>query len=117
MKSTMIVVLFSTLIIPFTSAYGSWHWSSDYEVCGTEVIKKGEKCDLYSENKNKDVMEQSENSVEKQSETYVEKQSAESMQMCPNELVPILKNTSNSLNCVKESSLEKLIQRGWGKIP
>ena len=29
----------------------------------------------------------------------------------------ILKKSTNSQNCVKESSFEKLIQRGWGLIP
>ena len=102
MKSTVHILLVSFLILPFSSADGSWHWSSDFEVCGTDVIKKGEKCDLHTENKNEVLIESSVNSIEKQPH--------ESVKTCKNELVPILKSTSNSLNCVKEPSLEKLIQ-------
>ena len=47
-----IVVVFSLLFTP-SSAFASWHWSSPYEVCGTEVIKKGEKCKLNDNEKSK----------------------------------------------------------------
>ena len=43
----LIVVVF-VLLTP-SSAFASWHWSSPYEVCGMEVIKKGEKCELHDD--------------------------------------------------------------------
>ncbi len=46
-----------------------------------------------------------------------EKKSEGKEKVCKSSLVPIIKKTTNSLNCVKESSFEKLIQRGWGIAP
>ena len=44
-----ILLLSLVLLIPFSTAYASWHWSSDVQVCGSEVIPKGQKCEVYSE--------------------------------------------------------------------
>ena len=109
MKTELIFAIAFMMLAPFSSAYASWHWSSDYKVCGTEVIKKGEKCDLHSEDKKGDISSQPVNTIEKELD--------EATETCKNGLVPIIKKTTNSLNCVKESSFEKLIQRGWGKSP
>ena len=46
------IVVFSLRFTP-SSAFASWHWSSPYEICGTEVIKKGEKCELFENEKSK----------------------------------------------------------------
>lgn len=98
MKVLVISAITLILLIPLSPAFGSWHWSSPYEICGTEVIKKGEKCDLHDdEYKTKSIATIS------ISEDY-----------CKQRYVEIIKKTSNSLNCVKESSFEKLIMRGWG---
>ena len=51
MKVLFIIPMALILLIPFSSASASWHWSSPHEVCGTEVIKKGEKCDLRDKQK------------------------------------------------------------------
>jgi hypothetical protein len=96
MKILVISVIAIILLIPFSSAFGSWHWSSPHEVCGTEIIKKGEKCDLNSESKLTSV------AIEKS---------------CKDGFLEIIKKTTNSSQCVKESSFEKLIKRGWGINP
>ena len=96
MKMMVISVIILILFVPFSSAFGSWHWSSPYEVCGTEVIKKGEICEL--------------NSEIKQDLVVVEKS-------CKDGFLEIIKKTTNSSQCVKESSFEKLIKRGWGINP
>ena len=46
MKSTLFIMMAFVMLVPHSSAFASWHWSSPYEVCGLEVIKKGEKCEL-----------------------------------------------------------------------
>ena len=48
----LILMIFVILLTP-SSAFASWHWSSPYEVCGTEVIKKGERCELQDNEKSK----------------------------------------------------------------
>lgn len=109
MKSILIVVMAFVLMAPFYPAFASWHWSSPWEVCGTEVIKKGEKCDLRLEDKKETPASQSVNTAIEESD--------DSKKACKNGFQPIIKKTTNSLNCVKESSFEKLIQRGWGLSP
>ena len=97
MKALVVSVIALVLLVPLSPVFASWHWSSPYDVCGTEVIKKGEKCDLHDkESKTKPVT------------TTVSQDS------CKHGLLEIIKKTTNSFNCVKESSFEKLIQRGWG---
>ena len=44
-----IIILSLALLIPFSSAYASWHWSSDVKVCGSEVIPKEQTCQLSQE--------------------------------------------------------------------
>ena len=91
----VIAVIAVILFVPLSSAFGSWHWSSSHEACGTEVIKKGEVCDLHSESKQSTIVEKS----------------------CSDGFLEIIKKTTNSSQCVKESSFEKLIMRGWGISP
>ncbi|WP_420545739.1 hypothetical protein [Nitrosopumilus sp.] len=63
-----IIVVFSFLFTP-SSVFASWHWSSPYEICGTEVIKKGEKCELHENEKSKSNTNKStEKSTDAQSE-------------------------------------------------
>lgn len=99
MKVLVISAITLILLIPLSPAFASWHWSSPYEICGTEVIKKGEKCDLHDDEKSK-IKPVATISI---SEDY-----------CKQGHVEIIKKTTNSINCVKESSFEKLIKRGWG---
>ena len=103
MRKTVIagLTIFFMLTSMTMSAFASWHWSSPWEVCGTEVIKKGEKCELKTNEKN----------VISEKQTY---QIDNSEKNCKEGLQPIKKVTTNTINCVKESSYEKLIQRGWG---
>ena len=64
----LIVMVFSILLIP-SSAFASWHWSSPHEVCGTEVIKKGEKCELHDNEKSKNnTNNQEDKSIENEKE-------------------------------------------------
>ena len=100
MKNVLIIGMLVILMVPFSSAFASWHWSSPHEICGTEVIKKGEKCVLGLE----------ENKV---TPTKVQTMD-DSEKYCKNGFQLIKKITTNTMNCVKESSYEKLIQRGWG---
>ena len=81
------------------TAFASWHWSSPWEVCGAEVIKKCEKCDL----------KEKENTISEKKMHQIDES-----KKCKDGLKMIKKITTNSINCVKESSYEKLIQRGWG---
>ncbi len=97
MKAVAIAVIAVVLVIPMSSAFASWHWSSPFQVCGMDVIKKGEKCDLESEESV---------SAPVQMET-LEKS-------CKDGFKEIIKKTTNKVKCVKESSFEKLILRGWG---
>lgn len=96
MKILGISIIVLILLIPFSPVFASWHWSSPHEVCGTEVIMKGEKCDLNSDKKSISIV------VEKS---------------CKDGLLEIIKKTTNLPQCVKESSFEKLIIRGWGIYP
>lgn len=98
MKVLVISAIILFLLIPLSPAFASWHWSSPYEICGTEVIKKGEKCDLHDE----------------ESKTKTVATISSSEEYCKQGYVEIIKKTTNSLNCVKESSFEKLILRVWG---
>ena len=99
MKVLVISAITLILLIPLSPAFASWHWSSPYEICGTEVIKKGEKCDLT------DV---------KESKTKPVTTIAVDKDYCKQGFMEIMKKTTNLINCVKESSFEKLIKRGWG---
>ncbi len=97
MKTIAIVVIALVLMIPMSSAFASWHWSSPYKVCGMEVIKKTQECHLDSE------------------PTTPESAPMESPKMmCNDGFKEIIKKTTNTMKCVKESSYEKLILRGWG---
>ena len=49
MKIIAIVVIALVLMIPMSSAFASWHWSSPYKVCGEDVIKKTEECHMDSD--------------------------------------------------------------------
>ena len=109
MKYVLAIVLAFLLAVPISSALASWHWSSPWEVCGTEVIKKGEKCNLGLEDKTE--------TFENPSMSAVISESIDSEKSCKEGFHLIIKKTTNSLNCVKESSFDKLIQRGWGISP
>lgn len=93
MKIMAISVIAIFFLMPFSSAFGSWHWSSPHEVCGTDIIMKGDVCDLNSDTKQASMMPE---------------------QSCKDGFLQIIKKTTNSSSCVKESSFEKLIKRGWG---
>ncbi|MFB5632111.1 MAG: hypothetical protein ACE5Q9_02155 [Nitrosopumilus sp.] len=97
MKIIAIVVIALVLMIPMSSAFASWHWSSPYKVCGMEVIKKTQECHLDSE-----------------STTPVSAPMEPPKMMCSDGLTEIIKKTTNTMKCVKDSSYEKLILRGWG---
>ena len=96
MKILGISIILLILLIPFSPVFASWHWSSSHEVCGTEVIMKGEKCDLNLDKKSTPVL------IE---------------QSCKDGFLEIIKKTTNLSQCVKASSFEKLIVRGWGIYP
>lgn len=83
-------------------SYASWHWSSPWEVCGTDVIKKGEKCDLNAKEKEHVIQE------------HVNKSEDDSKLFCKDGFQIIKKVTTNGVYCVKEFSYDKLILRGWG---
>jgi len=95
-KVIAIVVIALVLMIPMSSAFASWHWSSPYKVCGMDVIKKTQECHLDSE----------------ESSAPLPMESAK--MMCSNGFKEIVKKTTNDLKCVKDSSYGKLILRGWG---
>ena len=99
MKVLLISAIALVLLIPLSPAFASWHWSSPYKICGTEVIKKGQKCDQHDDEKSK---------------TKSVATISISEDYCKQGHVEIIKKTTNSLNCVKESSFKKLIMRGWG---
>lgn len=96
MKAVAIVVIALVLMIPMSSAFASWHWSSPYKVCGMDVIKKTQECHLDSE------------------ESKVSPPMESPKMMCSDGFKEIIKKTTNSMKCVKDSSYEKLILRGWG---
>lgn len=102
MKTIAIAVIALLLMIPMSSAFASWHWSSPYKVCGVDVIKKTEEC--YLDSKEPALSEMS-------------PPVKSSQMMCKEGFKEIIKYTTNSVNCVKESSYEKLILRGWGTSP
>ena len=91
----MISIIMIIFLMSFSPSFASWHWSSPYQVCGTEVINKGEVCELNSEGKQDAIVEK----------------------ICKDGFLEIIKKTTNSSKCVKESSFEKLIERGWGINP
>ena len=94
------MIFFMVTSMTMTS-YASWHWSSPWEVCGTDVIKKGEKCDL-RDNHSHDLKSEIANHEKNESKT------------CKEGHKEIKKVSNGQSYCVKESSFEKLIQRGWG---
>ncbi|AJW71119.1 hypothetical protein [Nitrosopumilus adriaticus] len=99
MKILVISAIILILLIPLSPAFGSWHWSSPYKICGTEVIKKGDKCDIRDD---------------EESKTKPITTISISEESCKQGYMEIIKKTTNSLSCVKESSFEKLVNRGWG---
>ncbi len=40
MKSIVIFTLAFVLLIPLSTAYGSWYWSSDIEICGDKICEQ-----------------------------------------------------------------------------
>lgn len=95
------MVFFMLTSMTMTS-YASWHWSSPWEVCGTEVIKKGEKCNFKTKEKEHEIQEN------------INKYEDDSKQICKSDFQIIKKVTTSGVYCVKESSYDKLILRGWG---
>ena len=64
----LVLMVFAILLTP-SSAFASWHWSSPHEICGTEVIKKGEKCELHNNEKIKNnTKNQADKSIENEME-------------------------------------------------
>jgi len=53
MRLGLLTLMTLVVLLTPSSAFASWHWSSPYEVCGMEVIKKGEKCELHDSEKSK----------------------------------------------------------------
>jgi len=96
-KIIAIVVIALVLMIPVSSAFASWHWSSPHKVCGMEVIKKTQECHLDSE-----------------PTTPISTSMEPPKMMCSDGFKEIIKKTTNNIKCVKDSSYEKLILRGWG---
>ncbi|NNL37438.1 MAG: dienelactone hydrolase family protein [Nitrosopumilus sp.] len=104
MRALSIIVILVVLMIPLSPAFASWHWSSPWEVCGTQVIKKGEKCDLGLESKKE---------ISKPSLKQIQETTKSSNITCTNGLELVMKLSNGKPACVKPSSVEKLIQRGW----
>jgi hypothetical protein len=102
MKTIVLSVIVLLLMVPMSSAFASWHWSSPQKVCGDDVIKKTEECHLDS---HKSTVSQIISPVESD------------QMMCKDGLKEIIKKSTNTVNCVKESSYEKLLFRGWGTSP
>ena len=46
MNIALAMMIGIVLVVPFSGASASWHWSSDTKVCGDKVIPKGQKCNL-----------------------------------------------------------------------
>lgn len=46
MNIALAILIGIVLVVPFSAASGSWHWSSDVKVCGDKVIPKGQKCNV-----------------------------------------------------------------------
>lgn len=53
MRIELLVLMVFVILLSPSSVFASWHWSSPYEVCGIEVINKGEKCELHDSEKSK----------------------------------------------------------------
>ncbi len=92
------------------AAFGSWHWSSPYEVCGDKVIPKGGHCDIgQSKSETKHQRHMGYDSPRRQMMHGV---SADQVQ-CREGFVLMMRH-SGAAACLTQSTAEKLEMRGWG---